>query len=213
MRLSVWTVGLAVMIMAAVAGQAVGPILTGSTTGTVLLTVEQAVTLDPDYALGSNPAVEFVVGTGDSATTRDDTSTMFNVAIEMKQGQHVKVKLFLQNNTTACDCPDSGSAAAAILTLDYDHSLIDIEVNDIDNTSDVDVQEAHMGPSTWLLVVPSDAGGGTVSDGAGGGGIGGGGAGGGGEAADGVELSIRPHDDLKPGYYEFSGKIVQVSGG
>ena len=32
-------------------------------------------------------------------------------------------------------------------------------------------------------------------------------------AGDGVKLTIRPHDDLVPGYKRISGRIIQTSGG
>ena len=192
--LPIWSIGLAVAVIGAVAGQVVGPILTGSTSGTITLVVEQAVTLDPDYGLGANPAVTFVVGTGDSATTRDDLSTGFSAAIEMKQGQRVELTLFMQNNTSNGSA-DAGSDASAMLELHHDASKIDIEVEERTGSGGIQVQEAQMSPNTWLLVVPADAGSGSA------------------EGDTGFTMTIRPHDDIMPGYYEFTGRIIQTSGG
>ncbi len=138
--LPVWSVAVAGLMVAAAAGQAVGPVLSGSVTGSVGMVVEQAITLDPDLGLGSNP-----VATGDdSATTRNDEGTEFTAAIELNVGETETVTIYVQN--------DSGANASALLELNVPKG-IDVELNQAG-----DVSESQLSRNTWLLVVPSTSG-------------------------------------------------------
>ena len=193
--LPIWAIGVAVMVIGVAAGQVVGPVLTGRTTGTISLTVEQAVTLDPDKALGSNPSVQFLVGTGDSATSYTDDGTGFTVAIELVVGQRVNVTVLLQNNTGLGGSlsPGFGDAASVIMELDIPIG-IDVEVEETGEG----MSEAQLGLNQWLVVLPATAGSGPTGTG---------------DSDDGVVITIRPRDDLKPGFYEIYGRFIQTSGG
>ena len=139
----IWAIALVVVLIAAAAGQTVGPVFVGSTNGTAALTVEQAITLDTDIDLGDNPSVSFVSGTGDSASTRNDEGTSFAAAIELRNGQRVQLTLFVQNH--------SGADAAAMLTLNIPDAL-EVALAEI---GDADMAEARLSPNTWLLVLPT----------------------------------------------------------
>ena len=180
--LPLWMVGLAGVLTAAAAEQAVGPVLTGSTSGSVNLTVEQAITLDTDLTLGNNPTVS---SADDSVTTRNDEGTAFTVAAELNVGQQITTTLFLQN--------DSGADAAAVLELNVPAG-IDVELTNISDGAEgtTVVSEAQLSRNTWLVVVKSTAG---NAD------------------NDGVRITIEPKDDLKPGFYTITGRLVQTSGG
>ena len=179
----------AVGLLAAFSGQAIGPILSGLTSGGVALTVEQAVTLDPDLPLGANPAVAFPIGTGDSATTRNDDGTSFAAAIEMVAGQRSTLTLYLQNNAgiDGTGNLEPGDAASAIMELDIP-SGIDVEMEE----TGTGMSEARLGPNSWLIVLPADAG--TDNN-------------------DGLVITFRPRDNIQPGYYQLNGRIIQTSGG
>ncbi len=137
--LPVWSVAVAGLMVAAAAGQAVGPVLSGSVTGSVGMVVEQAITLDTAVALGSNPAA-----TGDdSATTRNDEGTEFTAAIELNVGERETVGLILKN--------DSAADGSALLELNVPKG-VDVEVEGA-----ADILESQLSRNTWLLVVQSDA--------------------------------------------------------
>ncbi len=83
----VWTSVLTLAAVAMTAGQTVGPVLADSVTGTVGLTVEQAITLDTDAGLGNNPSVDAPNGGDlDWVSTFNDEGTEFTVAVEMFVG-------------------------------------------------------------------------------------------------------------------------------
>ena len=189
---------LSLAVAALAAGQAVGPVLSGSVTGSAGLTIEQTVTLDTDLALGSNPSVS---GADDFVTTRNDEGTEFTIAAELNVGQTIYVCLYLQN--------DSGAGAAAALELNVPQG-IDVELqefSDSDNDStntcsasmddDGVVEEAQFARANWLMTVGgSSVAASTAGD----------------QDDDGVRITIEPKDDLKPGFYTLNGRIVQVSG-
>jgi len=99
---------------------------------------------------------------------------------------------------------DEGTSFTAAVELhvgDYDN-VIFLEIN---NNSDadanamvelnvprgIDVEDEgagrQMSATVWLLTVPANS-------------------------SDGLELRVSPKDDLKPGFYTISGRIVQISG-
>ena len=85
------TTGLAItMALLATAEQAVGPVLSGSVTGTTALTAEQTVLLDKDLPVGENPQT---IGADDAVTTRSDEGTQFAVAAALHVGQRMYVCL------------------------------------------------------------------------------------------------------------------------
>ena len=171
----VWTGVLALAVSGLAAGQAVGPILTGSVTGSAGLTIEQAIMLDTDLDLGANPVIS---GADDAVTTRNDEGTEFTVAMELNVGQTVEATFFLQN--------ESGNDGAALLELSVPTG-IDVEL--VDETAEIG--EAQLNRNSWLMTVSADAG---VDD------------------DDSYTIRIEPKDDLKPGFYTISGRLVQISG-
>jgi hypothetical protein len=170
----VWTSVLTLAAVAMTAGQAVGPVLAGSVTGTVGLTVEQAITLDTD-TLGENPSVDAPNGGDiDWVSTFNDEGTEFTVAVEMFVGQRIELNLDLVN--------DSGVSGAAMLELNVPAG-IDVE---LDRNDDGSIEEAQASRNTWLMVVPD----GTSE----------------------TYIQIEPKDNVAPGFYTISGRIVQISG-
>lgn len=144
----VWAVAAGAMAVAAVAGQAVGPVLQGSTGGTANIVVGQAVVLDTDIPLGMNPVA---AGT-DWVTTRNDEGTGFTVAIETHTGQRDTVTLYFANH--------SAQDAAAVLQLDVPAGF-DVEVDKISNGvlgNGTIIREAQMTRDTWLMNVGASAG-------------------------------------------------------
>ena len=140
MALPLWTVGIAAIAIAAVAGQAVGPVLAGSVSGSVNLVVEQTVRLGDPGSITS-------AGHDDFASTVNDEGTGFTVALETDVGQNQIVTFTLYN--------DSGQTANSMLQLNVPAG-IDVELD-----SDGGVTEAQMNVNTWLLTIP--AGGGTMA--------------------------------------------------
>ena len=171
----VWTSVLALAVTGLAAGQAVGPVLTGSVTGSVGLTVEQAITMDTDRGVnGLN-----VSGADDSVSTVNDEGTEFTVAVELNVGQRILIDGFVRN--------DSGADGAVMLELNVPAG-IDVELDELGD----DMGEAQLTRSSWLLLVDDVAG--TVDD------------------DDGFRLTVEPKDDLKPGFYTITGRLVQISG-
>ena len=186
--LPLWTVGLAAMAIAAVAGQAVGPVLSGSVSGSVGVVVEQTVRLGDPGDIGDvsglyGPGAEFGgpevnPDADDFAATVNDEGTGFTVAVETDMGQETAVGFDLYN--------DSGQTANAMLQLNVPAG-IDVELNGNDG-----VTEAQLGPNTWLLTIPDD----TAHP-----------------APDGfMDLIISSKDNAAPGFYTITGTLVQISG-
>jgi len=99
----IWAVALTVLIVGAVAGQAIGPVLTGSVSGTAAVTASQSIVLDPD----APPAVE---GATRALAVVSDDGTACTVAIETHVGQIQTLTLGLKNKNTS-------GAASAILQI------------------------------------------------------------------------------------------------
>ncbi len=131
-----WTIGLAGVMVAAVAGQAVGPVLSGSVQGSAGLVVSQTVVLKQ---------APTVVG-DDGAATMNDEGTAFTVAIETQVGQTSDFRLALVN--------DSGKAANFILELNAPAG-IDVVAED----SNPEVALAQLNRNTYLgtLAVSNNA--------------------------------------------------------
>lgn len=108
----IWAIAAAGLTIAAVAGQAVGPVLTGSVSGSTGLVVSQTVVLD-SAPTGS--------GTDDFAATVNDEGTAFTVALETQVGQNQTVTLDLANK--------SGKSANVILELNVPAG-IDVDANE-----------------------------------------------------------------------------------
>lgn len=114
-----------------------------SVNGGASVVVSQAITLDTDYVMGENPSA-----LADKwVSTRNPEGTAFTAALELKQGELGKIRIFLENH--------SGADAAAVLELRPPPGF-DVEVSDKGR-----VTEAQMTQSTWLLLVPATVGAGT----------------------------------------------------
>lgn len=212
-RFPIWAVGLAAMGIAAVAGQAVGPVLDGAITGSAGLTVRQTVLLDN----GQKPTT---AGTDDSAVVMNDERTEFTAAMLLKVGQLTALCIYLEN--------DSGKLANAVLELSVPMG-IDVELSEFDDgtadsnsdlsaddgantcatgamtpgnssADDAITDEAHLNAKKWVVKVASasdpvgapEAGAGHGND-------------------DGIRILIEPKDDLAPGYYIIKGRLVQTA--
>ncbi|MQG82189.1 MAG: hypothetical protein FI702_02600 [SAR202 cluster bacterium] len=130
--------------MAAVAGQAVGPALSGSIIGSAGLVVEQAVVLDTDFEILDSGFSAGCSDFDDFIGMMNDDGTFFTIGIETKVGQIGEVVLPL-NNLTNTD-------AHAILHLIVSPGI------DVDADSDIGVDETIQRPIVWLLSVAPDGG-------------------------------------------------------
>ncbi|MBI4310181.1 MAG: hypothetical protein HY681_00240 [Chloroflexi bacterium] len=169
-----WFLALAGAVVVAAAGQAVGPVLSGSVTGSAGLTVEQSVLLDPTGSIS-------ISGHGDDALgVMDDEGTNFTAAIELHAGDTVTITLPVVNVSDA--------DANAILEL-VPPAGVDVEVTSTEVGGDDanDLEEAQMSKNAWLMRVDAS------ND-------------------DTLDITISPKDDLKPGFYTISGRIVQITG-
>ena len=203
----------AALAIAGAMGQAVGPVLSGNIgqgtplptpqpTAIVQATIGRAVQLDTNVPLGRNPWFgnqdEALSGFGepfDAVTTRSADGTSFSVSMEIVQGQRVHLNIYLANG--------SGRAAVARMELNIPTG-IDAELADIDRPreggSNVNafggpivrnvVREARTTASTWTLIL---------------------GAGAGQDNDDGVTLLLEPKDDIQPGFYSITGRIVETN--
>ena len=167
----IWSLALAGAAVVAVAGQAVGPVLQGSVTGSAGLTVEQAVVLDEGGVVG----VGSLDSTDEGLGVINDEGTSFTAAIELHVGDTVTVTLPIMNKSDA--------SANAILEL-LPPAGVDVEV---EPSAGVTLQEAQMAKNNWLLKVASSN-------------------------SETLVITISPKDDLKPGFYTLSGRIVQITG-
>ncbi len=181
----VWTIGLAGMLMATVAGQAVGPVLAGSVQGVTGLTVSQTVVLATAPTVNTAPeAAAFwkgvgltTVGAADAATAMSDEGTAFTVAIETHVGRSQFVKLALDNQ--------SGKDANFMLQLSAPAG-VDIEADGTDDAP----RFARLNANTWLGMVATTASGNTNAD---------------------IYIAVEPKDDIAPGFYTITGRIIQVA--
>ena len=122
-----WVLGVALLVVAAAAGQAVGPVLSGGIQGSACLVIEQSVVLGPSG---------FSLGTGsdtDGIFTTNDESTGFKAALNPHSGDAIVVGLDLGNLS---DAP-----ANAILSLNVPRG-IDVEVTS--DPLDDDIKEAQL---------------------------------------------------------------------
>ncbi|MBI2916705.1 MAG: hypothetical protein HYY01_01815 [Chloroflexi bacterium] len=184
-RLSVpvWAIAAAGLTIAAVAGQAVGPVLTGSVSGSAGLTVSQTVVLVEAPTFDTTGVVTFkgnaafaVTTPDDSAATMNDEGTAFTVALETQVGQTSGIRLRLDNQ--------SGKVANAILELSVPAG-IDVEVDEV---AGADVTLARLTKNTWLLTMDA------VPDG-----------------SEDIRIIVESKDDAAPGFYTISGRIIQVA--
>jgi uncharacterized membrane protein len=138
----VWMVGLIGLIIAAAAGRAVGPVLSGSVQGSAGLVVEQSLLLS---ATTSNHSIVYAEGHSDDAlVTVSDEGSAFTAAIEMHVGDAVTLKLQINNN--------SDTLTNALMELNAPRG-IDIEV---ESSSEGDgLKEAQLTRTSWLMQVPS----------------------------------------------------------
>ncbi len=175
MGLPLWSLALAGVAVVAAAGQAVGPVLSGSVSGTAGLTVEQAVVLSTTAGAHT---VAYTSGhtTDDALVVANDEGTSFTAAIELHAGDTVILKLDLDNVSDA--------NANAILELSCPKG-VDVEVEPTLGTAGI--SEAQMGSTTWLVKINTTA-------------------------TDTLGIILSPKDDLKPGFYTVSGRIVQITG-
>ena len=163
-----WFAGLSVLIIAATAGQAVGPVLSGGVQGSTGLVVEQSIVLDDTAASHS------VTGADDAVVTVNDDGSSFTAAIEMHVGDTGILKPAINNNSDA-----DGNA---IMELNVPRG-IDVEVEASTGTT---LKEAQLTRSSWLMVVNSGN-------------------------SETIDITIESKDDIKPGFYTISGRIVQVA--
>ena len=133
--LPVWSIILTAMLVAAAAGQAVGPILSGGIQGASGVAVEQAIVLDTDGGTTTT-----VTGADDFVVTANDEGTSFTAAIELHIGDSPILKLDVDNGSDV-----SGNA---VLELTAPAGL-DIAVDETGS----DIEEAQMTRTTWLLTV------------------------------------------------------------
>ena len=180
--LPVWTMALAIMAIAAVAGQAVGPVLSGEVTGKAGVVVSQTVVLKAAPADATGADLTFASYQGnivapaadDSVGTRNDEGTEFTFALETQVGQLSIFTLVLDNT--------SGATANFILELNAPAAL------DIDADGKDDASVAQLSKNTWLgtMTVTTD----TTPD---------------------IQIAIESKDDAAPGFYTITGKIIQVA--
>ncbi len=131
-----WALVLAGGAVVAAAGQAVGPVLSGSVTGSAGLTVEQSV------LLSTSTAISFTGGHGDdNLGVVNDEGTSFTVAIELHVGDTIVMHLPVVNLSDA--------DANAILEL-LPPAGVDVEIEPSTGTT---LKEAQMSKNAWLLKV------------------------------------------------------------
>lgn len=178
----VWTVGLAAMAMAAVAGQAVGPVLTGSITGSANLTVAQTVVLAAAPAdMGAitdtyDGTSVTSVASDDYAAVMNDEGTEFTIAMETQVGQTTGFTIALNNL--------SGKDANFIMELKGPHG-IDIAA---DEASDDVSPLARLSATSWLGVMLA----------------------GGADTTEDIHVVVESKDDVAPGYFVIHGRLIQV---
>jgi hypothetical protein len=178
--LPVWTIALGAIVMALAAGQAVGPVLSGSIQGSTAVTAQQAIVLSS--TLGDSVATSTVSHT--TATTEadnglvsvNDEGTNFTAVFEMHVGDTgEQLRLAIRN--------ESNDNASAILTLTIPAG-IDVKVDPETGTT---LKEARMSANTWLLQVNTGN-------------------------TEYLKITIEPKDDVQPGLFTVTGRIVQYGG-
>ena len=178
MSIPVWLKGLTVLIVAAAAGQAVGPVLIGEIQGFAGLTIEQSVVLSSTSV--DHGVFDSTGGGGsphdDAIVTVNDEGTAFTAAIELHVGDTEYLVLDLDNV--------SDVQANTIMELNVPAG-IDVEVDDLDG----DISEAQLNRKSWLMKLD------TASL----------------RSSRDLEVAISQKDDLRPGFYTITGRIVQVA--
>ncbi len=179
-----WSIAVAGLAIAAVAGQAVGPVLTGSVSGSAGVVVSQTVVLGAAPGNQGAGVVTFkgnpvtITAADDFAATMNDEGTAFSVALETQVGQNQIVTLTLSNA--------SGKTANGILELSVPAG-IDVEV---DQNAGNDVTAlARLNKHTWLFTLQSPTN----------------------DANTDVWVLVESKDDAAPGFYTISGRIIQVA--
>ncbi|MDP6454588.1 MAG: hypothetical protein QF898_14900 [SAR202 cluster bacterium] len=138
----VWMVGLIGLLIIAAAGQAVGPVLSGSIQGSAGLVVEQSLLLS---ATSTNNTVVYTEGHSDDAlVTVSDEGAAFTAAIEMHVGDDATLKLKLNNGSDA--------VTNAVMELNAPRG-IDVEVES--SSGGEGLKEAQLTRTSWLMQVPS----------------------------------------------------------
>jgi hypothetical protein len=103
--LPTWALGLALLVVFAAAGVPVGPVLNGSLTGKVGLTVEQSV------VLGSGSTITDHLGDNSLVVTNDE-GTSFTAAIEIHVGDgNWSLNLMWTTSATLRQTPSSSSTS------------------------------------------------------------------------------------------------------
>ena len=168
-----WVLGVALLVVAAAAGQAVGPVLSGGIQDSACLVIEQSVVLAPSgFSLGAG-------SDNDGIFTTNDERTGFKAALKPHVGDAIVAGLDLGNLS---DAPANVTLSLSV------PSGIDVEVTS-DPLGD-DIKEAQLSAREWLVTVASLAS--AAPD-------------------DSPAITISPKDDLKPGFYTITGRIVQVA--
>lgn len=185
----VWPAVIALSVIEVAARQAVGPVLSGSATGTTAVTVEQGLVLDNDYAINQNPRFETGPGRDpdDSVPIRSPDGSQFTVSGELHTGETAVFDVFLENFSEA------GAGAIVELTVP---TGVQVDLEEFSG-SDGDVQASQLARTRWLLWIDSGAGttfnSNTPLLG-----------------EDEFALTIRPQGDLNPGFYTISVVMTQV---
>ena len=138
-----WTVGLALVVSALAAGQAVGPILSDAIAGSASLTVEQTVLLDTDFEIRDSSISAGLKPFPDFVSTHNDEGTHFTVGFETLNGSDSEFEIVLAE----VDRP-----AAVELRLVIPPNL------DIELDSDLGIQEAHQSERVWLFTIDERGG-------------------------------------------------------
>lgn len=133
--LPTWAIALAVLVVVAAAGAAVGPVLNGNLNGEVGLTVEQSV------VLGEGSTITDHLGDNSLVVTNDE-GTSFTAAIEMHVGD--------ENWSLNLDVDNLSDATANALLQFNIPAGVDVEVEPSGS-----IDEAQMDRNTWLVEVPS----------------------------------------------------------
>jgi hypothetical protein len=186
-----WPLVVALGVIALAAGQAVGPVLSGSATGQTSVTVSLGLTLDIDYDMDQNPRFETTPGRNpdDSVAVRSPDGSQFTVSGELHTGETAALDVFLENSAEA----DAGAIVEVTVP-----SGVEVDIEELGGSGD-DFQAAQLDRTRWLFWV--DGGAGTNEN----------------SATpllgdDGFALIIRPQADLNPGFYNISVVITQVIG-
>ncbi|MBI2917530.1 MAG: hypothetical protein HYY01_05995 [Chloroflexi bacterium] len=194
MALPVWAIALTLVGVAAVAGQAVGPVLSGSVQGSAGLVVSQTVVLkQTGITVPTSSTTHKLKGTDtagladDSAATQNDEGTAFTVALETQVGQASWITLELENK--------SAKLANFILELNAPAG-VDIEADQDQDpaTNPFDLAKylalARLNKNTWLGSMPES---GVVNQNSK------------------LNILVESKDDAAPGFYTITGRIIQVA--